>query len=634
MATSVKVGDKVTTDAKTTYDGTISLSSIVRQNTYLVIQVGGKNLPSDRIVIGTLDGKTVIAAVKLSTLTVVSEAGTTSTTETTYPSTTTASLNQSDYNPGRYVIQVAAFKTKSDADEFIANNNYIKSFMPYIIKDNNLYKVRLGKNGSYSSYNNASTSLTQIINYAARNNLSYTDAFIIDLQKNNSSSQPIDTNQGTNNNTNNNTNTSQQNPIQGESVVQYLSNKFTAQITDDIPSNVNNIVDTPSNKYTVEEQEKMSINDPSIVQNNFNFPAIKEEPNKANGNMYKYDYYMDYSKDTIGKYGISNDFTDMRQSVNIDIMDRNKVYQYYTKYYNKYKLKNPNDQLTKSFPHVFIMRPDCNIFPDKPGELNQQLAILSEFYYANKHCPEMLNQLTQTNSGYNHDFMLYLSNKAESMQINDEYIGQDTYGPGLTGYKIPYGKDNVGSRTSAEFSINYIDDRDLHIYNLHKLWIDYISYQYRGIVSPKTDYIWYKIIDYATCLYYFLCAEDGETIIFWSKYWGVFPTQTSSSKYSFSLNGGPITTPEIEIQYKYAWKEDFNPLSIVEFNTHYNHAAYSKSVTSESELDFNYINHYQDTKLGTGYTWSGIPFVETFRGNNSTVPYTFKLRFRKAKGLQ
>lgn len=64
---SFAVGDKVTCQANYTYDGKTHLASFVNTNTYEIIQVGGKGLPDDRVVIG-INGK-VTAAVKMSELT-------------------------------------------------------------------------------------------------------------------------------------------------------------------------------------------------------------------------------------------------------------------------------------------------------------------------------------------------------------------------------------------------------------------------------------------------------------------------------------------------------------------------------------------------------------------------------------
>lgn len=74
MASSVKVGDKVTTNAEYDVNGT-HLASFVRETTYDVIQVGGQGLPDSRIVIGL--GSAVTAAVDIKTLTVVNSNGST-----------------------------------------------------------------------------------------------------------------------------------------------------------------------------------------------------------------------------------------------------------------------------------------------------------------------------------------------------------------------------------------------------------------------------------------------------------------------------------------------------------------------------------------------------------------------------
>lgn len=72
MATSVSVGDKVTTNADYDYSG-VHLAPFVKNRVYDVIEVGGGRLPEDRIVIG-ING-VVTAAVKLETLNVVQHAG-------------------------------------------------------------------------------------------------------------------------------------------------------------------------------------------------------------------------------------------------------------------------------------------------------------------------------------------------------------------------------------------------------------------------------------------------------------------------------------------------------------------------------------------------------------------------------
>ena len=67
---SLKKGDKVKCSAQYDWNGT-HLASFVRQNTYDVIQVGGKNLSDKRIVIGL--GSAVTAAVDIKYLTKINK---------------------------------------------------------------------------------------------------------------------------------------------------------------------------------------------------------------------------------------------------------------------------------------------------------------------------------------------------------------------------------------------------------------------------------------------------------------------------------------------------------------------------------------------------------------------------------
>jgi hypothetical protein len=527
MASSVKVGDKVTTTAVYDWNGT-HLASFVRTTTYDVIQVGGKNLSPNRIVIGL--GSAVTAAVDISTLTVV---GTTTATAT--PEVTTT-------------------KTEAESTPDPVDTSAILSSLTGGLSS-------LTVSGGGGSIDGAK--------------------------------------------------------------VQYLSERYTASDAGDYNYSVNGQSDNSKiDAATTARLQLIERQDPSIVQNALSFPKNKGYDSSAK--MYRYSYYQDYDSDTLssGK-AVSADMEELWKSMNQDVRSRSALIQKYTSAYNRFKMDNPNDRLAKTFSHVFFVRPDCNIYAEGSSgnqtspELADYLKNESEFYYALKHSPELLRQLTQSQAGYDHEFMMFLSNKARSFEIKDEYITDDKYGIGLTGYSIPYGKDNVESRASERFSINYRDDRDLHVYHLHKLWMEYISLCFRGKILPKESYNKNKVLDYPTCLYYILCAEDGESVIFWTKYWGVFPVEAPSSGFSYSAdNAASVNDPELRIEYRYAWKEDFNPLTLIEFNKH------------SAAGSYKYLNRYNSAKAGSGYAWAGAPFVETWNRLDVDLPYTFKLKFR------
>lgn len=313
----------------------------------------------------------------------------------------------------------------------------------------------------------------------------------------------------------------------------------------------------------------------------------------------------------------------MNKTVHLENMDKfsdpgvQSTFKQSVAFYNRFKVANPNAPLQKGFAHVFFVRPDCNLIDETGKKLIEDLTEHELFKYAWNHTPELLQELVQKNGKQNHDFMFSISNASASFSPNDEYINTDSYGKTFTGYRIAYGKNNTESKTAGTFNITFRDDRNLHIYQLHRLWVEYINGVYRGQLAPKKKYIFDKILDYATSCYYIVTAEDGETIIFWTKYYGVFPTTIPVGQYSWA-EGNIINQTSLDISYQYSFKEDFNPYSLTELN-------YNSRISSSG---INYIPVF-DKNLGhVGRTWVGAPFIELIESKGTNNPYMFKLRFK------
>lgn len=323
--------------------------------------------------------------------------------------------------------------------------------------------------------------------------------------------------------------------------------------------------------------------------------------------------YMDYSLQNESILTIRDK---LLKTLDLSNVGAQNIFNRYTKYYNRFKLPTLDDAFQKGFAHVFFTRPDCNLLSDKGMLLNDAYNADGLFAYSWRNNNNVIKQLVKEN-GQNHDFMMLLSNKATSFSLADEYINTDMYGKTYKGWQIAYGRNNVESKSAGDFTVSFIDDRTLHVYNLHKLWTEYISDVYQGNKSPKLKYIKERVLDYASSCYYIITAEDGETIIFWSKYYGVFPTTAPSTQYSWA-QGNTIDRPQFDIKYQYSFKEDMNPESLVEFN-----------MNSHIESDLKYVPVY-DPKLGhSGTTWVGAPYIELVTNNTDPeCPWTFKLRFR------
>lgn len=292
-----------------------------------------------------------------------------------------------------------------------------------------------------------------------------------------------------------------------------------------------------------------------------------------------------------------------------------------TKYYNRFKLPDYNLPLQKGFAHVFFVRPSCHILNSK-HELVAGLQSDPLFDFAANNTPNLLGELVMENSqNKDNEFMMSLSNFVTSFSLSDEYIGTETYGRTFTGYKITYGKNDIESKTAGTIEINFNDDGSFHVYQIIRLWVEYINGVYRGKFSPANHTIWKKVLDYVGAIYYFVTAEDGETILFWSKYYGVFPSTIPSNQYSWG-EGNMIQSPQISVTFNYSFKQDFNPYTILEFN---------HNARIEDDAKHIVTLPVYDEGLGhSSWKWGQKPFIELVQGESDNK-YKYKLRFTKKK---
>lgn len=357
------------------------------------------------------------------------------------------------------------------------------------------------------------------------------------------------------------------------------------------------VLNDPSNSGSTASQDDLLTGLPGVA-------AFSQYPDGVN----LFNYAIDYTF-------IRDNLETLRRNLNI-IGDKNfsNIKDNLFAKFNRFKTEFPDIELSRTFSQVFFTRPDLNIVTNMGRghfELHDQVTDDPVFYYLYKNNPNLLLSLTSDMST-EHDFNTYLSNKAESFDVPDEYVRTVEHGETFTGFKVQYAKNNIESNTAGTISISYTDDKDLSIYKMHKGWLDYCSKVYRGILRPKDEYIYRKVLDYACSVYYFLLGPDGETILFWSKYLGVFPTNTPASSLSWT-KGNNVALPNFSINYAFSIKEDFNPLALAEFN-------------ANSSSDLTYRRTYEPALYTTGRTLSGAPFIETVL--DASGQYVYKLRFR------
>lgn len=279
---------------------------------------------------------------------------------------------------------------------------------------------------------------------------------------------------------------------------------------------------------------------------------------------------------------------------------------------NRFKYPIPDYPLTKAIPYVFFSRPALRMYDSKGKFLSSLKG--TYFDWMNNNHNKALKSLTNWLST-EHSLNPFLSNAVESFELSDEIISTVEHGETFTGHKNVYARNTNGSNTSGQFNIAYTEDKNLTIYTMHKAWIEYMHQMQRGYLLPATAYLHKKMIDYACSVYVILCSNDGESILYWAKYTGVFPLNTPSSAYSWTKGTGP-SLPKFNINYSYAMKEEMNPLTMTEFN-----------MLTNSLKSTNYREVFSSDQLMMVNGMVGMPFIEGL-GERGSANNEFKLRFR------
>ena len=314
---------------------------------------------------------------------------------------------------------------------------------------------------------------------------------------------------------------------------------------------------------------------------------------------------LDYSEVKSGIDAIRDDF-------NLDI-DRETTF----RKFNRYRVPTPNNELTNTRGHIFFTRPDLNLAMEKSAIMNGKIHNIVGYAASTPLINNMvkahsvLTSYLQGNAAPGGDNMIpILSHCCTGIDVSDEILETVEAHESFTGWKVIYGKSNVKSKTGNTMNIAFTDDNMLSVYKILKIWTEYISAVYRGESIPKTEYTTKHILDYAISIYYFLCKENDEDILFWTKYTGCFPTATPASNFSDTIDNH-IKRPTYTVPFVYSKKSDYNPLDIYEFNQ------------LSNGLDYSFLPTYNEKTHHVHKSFMGAPFVDTLDGT-----HLYKLRFR------
>lgn len=403
---------------------------------------------------------------------------------------------------------------------------------------------------------------------------------------------------------------------------------------------------------------------PSLIQNEYGFPIAPEEPTKDDPNatsppepdLYDYQILIDDPrlKKPHGSTSLEDKLMQARAQLGIPVHGNQKIarsMKYFM--YNRFKVPDQNLAHSKSFTYVFFTRPDLNLLEKRDGLYvpNLQLSNHTESALLWKQQPELFKLLTDfTRCGDTNNFNFLLSNQITNFDLIDETLEVNRSGKSWNNFEMVYGTTYSG-RAAGDFSCTFTETKEYSIIKLMKLWMTYIDNVSRGAWRPSynlfnrnytetspiqyTDsHVFTKTLDYASAVHVFKCAEDGETVLYWSSYYGVFPTTNPTASLSYE-DGSPSATPKDTIKFSYSWKRDMNPISLIEFNS----AANIEKLPGPDDTfqAAKYLKSFSENENMSSRPYVGVPYIEMDLGvpqlaSNAIAPYkdtTIRLKFKK-----
>jgi hypothetical protein len=275
-------------------------------------------------------------------------------------------------------------------------------------------------------------------------------------------------------------------------------------------------------------------------------------------------------------------------------------------HYNRTKLPVADAEWRKGFRHIFISRPECYIMA-KGNRLSEQCENDEDFYSAYKRVPHILNLLSPVyvtgtfhNPGStqqsipNCNWNFLLSNRIQGLNPSQTQLSVDEQGPkSIDGFTVIPGKI-LESEQGSTIELSFVDTRSLEVYETLRLWMMYIYKVHKGILASSFNGYQYangfikgisndthfgtkltdvqytqmhpydRALDYCASLFDIITNESGTKILYWCKYYGIYPVSVSPGL--SNDNNAPLTNMPVSSTFRYQKKKEYSNANLVEFN--------------------------------------------------------------------
>lgn len=236
----------------------------------------------------------------------------------------------------------------------------------------------------------------------------------------------------------------------------------------------------------------------------------------------------------------------------------------------RFGLFDPYGAITNCREYLFFTKPDLNIYPrdNITGIPSRELAeyLQTQPYWlelASKNLPvikELQDSLNTNGNRFNHLLGNTVSSHLDIPGLSSEMIETAN---NMYGVNIQYHGSSEASNDNFDFSLEFQDTKELSVYDFFKAYEDYQTLKHHGQLRPYYHYITDQILYDQYSIYKFLVDEDGETILYYAKLYGVTSKSLPREVFSNTTFDGGIT---YSVDFHAAFFDDKNPLIIKEFN--------------------------------------------------------------------
>ena len=336
--------------------------------------------------------------------------------------------------------------------------------------------------------------------------------------------------------------------------------------------------------------------------------------------------------------------------------------------YNRTKIPVADVEWRKGFRHLFFTRPECYVMCMQNGiRLCSQAENDEEFastYTRLPHVVQMLAPFYVTGSFENEktkglvsNWHYLLSNRVDGFSSNGTTIGvNENTSKSTIGHTVVT-PTFINSSIGSTFEVTFNETKNLECYETLRLWMHYMDKRHSGMFAPSYNGYLYennfydpgiivgagkilhpydRAVDYAATLFDVITNESGTKILYWCKYYGIYPVSASANL--SNSNNSPLTNIKTTASFRYMYKVENINKTLIEFN--YNAGVVGKTgklnpegsnmVTSvQQSLPFLLSELENDKYIGAAGMFTGSPFIvmgpdyqtNLLNGEPLTVPY-------------